>query len=265
MVVTVLKQQSQESSYAVSTIKKFAAKFDDFSQWVSTKQVDYIAYFLITDAGQASVTANNIHDAFDALDLKPYKRTSAYLSENASSRAGKYVKVKVGGYRLVQGKFNEIDKLVKQEPVKVAVDTKLTDLIDKVADGSEKDFLLEASNCYRIEAYRAFIILVWIVTLDHMQKYIFANKLTEFNAAIAKSVDKKLKPMVNYDDFSDLKEVKFIELARSAGIISNDVRKIMDEKLGIRNSAAHPSGIKLSGHKATEYALDLIDNVLLKY
>lgn len=260
-----LKHLDLENRIAMNDIKKFAAKFDDFSQWAHTKQVDYVAYFLITEAGQASVTAINILDALDTLDLKPYKRTSAYLSENASSRTGKYVKVKAGGYRLVQSKFNEIDKLVKQEPVKVAVDAKLADLIDKVPDGSEKDFLLEATNCYRIEAYRAFIILVWIVAMDHVQKYIFANKLAEFNIAIAKSSDKKLKPIVNYDDFSEIKEVKFIELARSANAISNDVRKIMEEKLGIRNSAAHPSGIKFSGHKATEYALDLIDNILLKY
>lgn len=246
-------------------IKQFVDKFDDFSRWESTKQVDYITYFLTSEERQASVTASNIIDAFDTLDLKAYKRTAAYLSDNASSRKGKYVKVKAGGYRLEQGNFNEIDKLVKQEPVKVAVDAKLTSLIDKVSDGSEKDFLLEASNCYRIEAYRAFIILVWIVTMDHMQKYVYANKLSEFNAAFVKNPDKKLKSIVNYDDFSEIKEVKFIELARSANIISNDVQKIMNEKLGIRNSAAHPSGIKISGHKATEYALDLIDNVLLKY
>ena len=249
----------------MSTLKAFAAKFDDFAKWKSTQQLDYITYFLTTEGGQSSVTASNITDAFKTLDLKPYKRSSAYLSENASSLKGKYVKVDSGGYRLVQATFNDIDNQVKQEPVKIAVDAKLTDLINKVSDGSEKDFLLEASNCYRIEAYRAFIILVWIVTMDHVQKYIFANKLTEFNDAISKSSDKKLKRIINYDDFSELKEVKFIELARSAGIFSNDVRKIMDEKLGTRNSAAHPSGIKLSGHKATEYALDLIDNVLLKY
>jgi hypothetical protein len=68
-----------------------------------------------------------------------------------------------------------------------------------------------------------------------------------------------------FDDFSEISESKQIELTKSAGIISNDVRKILNEKLGIRNSAAHPSGITFSEHKATEFALDLIGNVLLKY
>lgn len=38
----------------------------------------------------------------------------------------------------------------------------------------------------------------------------------------------------------------------------------MDEKLGIRNSAGHPSGVRISGHKATEFIIDLVENVLLK-
>jgi hypothetical protein len=246
------------------TLKDFVSKFDDFARWGASQQADYITYYFTTEGGQDSVTASEIKAAFKTLNLKPYKRTAAYLSDNASSRKGKYVKVDKG-YRLVQSTFNDIDRLIKHEPVKIAVDAQLSDLIEKVIDNSEKNFLLEASNCYRVEAYRAFVILVWIVTMHHMQKYIFDNKLNEFNVAFAKNPDKKLSSIKNYDDFSDIKEVKFIELARSANIISNDVQKIMNEKLGTRNSAAHPSGVKISGHKATEFALDLIDNILLKY
>ena len=58
---------------------------------------------------------------------------------------------------------------------------------------------------------------------------------------------------------------RLIELLRAAGLISNDVRKVLDEKLGIRNSAAHPSDLVFDGHKATEFSSDLIQNVLLKF
>lgn len=247
------------------TLQQFVAKFDDFTKWPQTKQVDYVSYYLLEEAGNAGVTGSNLQKSFQDVHLKSYKRVSAYLSENASDKKGKYIKVIAGGYRLTLDKHNEIDGIVKKEPHKVAVSTHLTSLVEKVGDGSEKNFLEEAINCYRIEAYRAFIIMVWIVTLDHLQKYIFANHLTDFNATLAKNPDKKVKKIVNYDDFSDLPENKLIELARSAGVISNDVRKLLDEKLGTRNSAAHPSGIKISGHKATEFAIDVIDNVLLKY
>ena len=107
--------------------------------------------------------------------------------------------------------------------------------------------------------------MVWVLTMDHLQKYTFGSKLTEFNAAIGAHPDKKMELIVAYDDFAELKESRVIELMRSAGIISSDVRKILDEKLGIRNSAGHPSGITFSGHKTTEFALDLIENVLLKF
>lgn len=245
-------------------LNDFVAKFDDFVTWGKTQQVDYIAYCLTADNDEA-ITAAIINEAMHGLRLKLYKRLRQYLSENASNVNGKYVKIKIGGYRLTKAKYDEIDRLVKQEPTKVSVSSQLTDLVDQVTDGSEKSFLAEAINCYRIEAYRGFIIMVWIVAMDHLQKHIFANFLTEFNTALAKSPDKKMKKIVNYDDFSDLPENKLIELARSSSVISNDVRKLLDEKLGTRNSAAHPSGIKISGHKATEFAIDVIDNVLLKY
>ena len=77
--------------------------------------------------------------------------------------------------------------------------------------------------------------------------------------------EKKVTLISQLDDFSVLTEDKFILLMRSANIISNDVRKILDEKLGTRNSAAHPSGVAITGHKATEFVLDLVQNVLLKY
>jgi len=137
--------------------------------------------------------------------------------------------------------------------------------VTKVKNTNEKVFLIEAINCYRVEAYRATIVLLWILAIDHLQSYIFGRKFNEFNSALAKNPDKKISKIINYDDFGELKESRFIELAKSAGIISNDIRKILDEKLGIRNSAAHPSGITFTGHKATEFALDLISNILLKF
>lgn len=62
-----------------------------------------------------------------------------------------------------------------------------------------------------------------------------------------------------------LKESKFIEICRSANVISNEVRKILDEKLGIRNTCAHPNSIVISESKSTSFIEDLIENVMLKF
>ena len=249
----------------MKNLSEFIAKFDDFPDWDPRKQIDYISYFLIAVSGKQSILHRDVEEAFSELSLKEYKRAPQYLSENANNSKGKYIKVKNGGYKLERGIFEAIKTAVENEPVMVQVSKRLSDLVPKVKNTNEKSFLIEAINCYRVEAYRATIVLVWIITIDHLQSYIFGCKLNDFNAALAKSPDKKMSKIINYDDFSELKESKFIELARSAGVISNDVRKILDEKLGIRNSAAHPSSIEFSGHKTTEFILDLVTNVLLKY
>lgn len=246
-------------------INSFFAKFDDLASWSATKQVDYAAYFLLTAGGKTSVVANDLAAVLRQLDLKEYKRLPQYLSENATAKTGRYVKVKQGGYRLARAAFDVIDKQVRNEPVKVAVSAQLADLVAKIANASEKAFVEEALNCYRVGANRATVIMMWITAIEHIQRYTFANKLADFNAALAKSPDKKVKKIINYDDFSDLPEVKLIELLRSAGVITNDIRKLLDEKLGIRNSAAHPSGVTITGHKATEFALDITANVLLNF
>ncbi|HEX7415192.1 MAG TPA: hypothetical protein VF411_14195, partial [Bacteroidia bacterium] len=66
-------------------------------------------------------------------------------------------------------------------------------------------------------------------------------------------------------DFNEIPENKFIEFCRTAKVISNDIRKILDTKLGIRNTFAHPSNIKVGESKAIEFIEDLISNVIIKF
>lgn len=245
-------------------LEEFFGKFDDFTDWEDKKIIDFISYFYTSDDNLAVITAGKIDESMVGLDLRKYSRTAAYLSEESKNKKGKYVKQKMG-YRLQRATQNNIKKIVENEPRVIAVSEQLNDLVNQVRDSQELSFLHEAINCYKVQAYRASIIMVWTLTMDHLLKYVFGQKLNDFNSAISKSADKKIKQIVDFEDFGDIKEVKLIELMRSAGIISNDARKILDTKLGIRNSAAHPSGITFPQPKATEFIGDLIDNILLKY
>jgi hypothetical protein len=103
--------------------------------------------------------------------------------------------------------------------------------------------------------------MTWLLVIDNLFEYILEKKLSEFNKALS-SQNLKIKAISQKDDFGELKETKFIELCRSANIISNDVRKILDEKLGIRNTCAHPNSIIVAESKATSFIEDLVDNVL---
>jgi hypothetical protein len=138
--------------------------------------------------------------------------------------------------------------------------------LEPLFEGSpSKRFLSEVIDCFESGANRAAAIMCWILALDHMLEYIFEHQLENFNASLAANPDKKIKKVVTRDDFGDLKEIKIIEVARAANIISNDVRKILDEALGIRNTAAHPSSVQVSRSKVVSLIEDLVLNVIQKY
>jgi hypothetical protein len=143
----------------------------------------------------------------------------------------------------------------------------LRGLEHKLPEGVDKDFLKEAIDCFEAGANRATIVMVWILALDHLFAHVLVHKLAEFNAALEKNTDKRVRvtAVTQRDDFSEMKESKFIELCRTAKIISNDVRKILDQKLETRNSCAHPSGVIIRKTKVIDFVEDLIENVVMKY
>lgn len=140
-------------------------------------------------------------------------------------------------------------------------------LVDELAEGARKEFLRETLACFGVHAYRATITLAWLLTLDHLFELILTKHLDAFNKVLVTNTDRRVKitAIVVRDDFGEMPESKFVEFCRSAGVVSNDVRKILDEKLGTRNSAAHPSGVAFTRAKAVAFVEDLFANVIRKY
>jgi hypothetical protein len=142
----------------------------------------------------------------------------------------------------------------------------LEKVISKVAEDNKRRFLAEAIACVHIRAKRATVIMTWLVALDHLYDYVLSNKLKEFNSALSRRSDRHNKiEVTDKDDFSDVKDSVFIETCKSAKIISGDVRKILDEKLGVRNTCAHPSDVEIHDSKVVNFIEDIIDNVVVKY
>lgn len=245
-------------------LEKVVQRITDFATLPQYRQTDFLAYALSQASGFDHFDAKQLQECFSLLNLRPYTRLPAYLTDEVSKKTGKYIK-HTTGYRLERGAMDDIRVIVESEPKRVQVSKDLFELVQKLTDSQEKSFAQEALNCFGVEAYRATVVMVWSLAIDHLQKYIFGKKLQEFNAAVSSHSDKKMTQVVDYDDFSNFRESRLIELMRSANIITNDVRKLLVEKLGTRNSAGHPSGITISGHKTTEFCLDLIENILLKY
>lgn len=248
-------------------LEAFAIQIPEFSSKSSADHIDYFVYFMIVIEKESLVTTAMIERCFEATRTQKYSNISTYLARH-SKRGGslKFIKV-VGGYQLSRSFQIEIQKTLQSGPSKVETSNLLRNLLPRVSDTLEKQFLQEVIDCYEIGAKRASIVMTWLLTINHICEYIYTKELPIFNTVLAKNTDKRIKisAITKLDDFSEIPEGKLIEFARSANIITNDVRKILDTKLGIRNTSAHPSDILISEVKATDFIIDLVENVILKY
>ena len=242
-------------------ISELLDKKPDFCSLSFFEQVKYMAYIYVKTNGDSIFTPKNISDSFDLVHLsKPV---------NISDTFNKLVKKNVfipqqNGYVLHRDHHVNLESEFSIDKPKIKMSKALRDLVPKINDENKKKFLEEAISCYEINSFRAAIIMIWLLVIDHLYDYIINNKLSEFNLAL-KKYNPKLKEVRVKNDFSEIEESKFIEICRSANIFTKDVRKILDEKLGIRNSCAHPNNIKTSESKATSFIEDLIENVMLQF
>lgn len=244
-------------------IEDFVLLIQEFDSLAPKDKIDYFVYFLTEIENEEGVTATRVKQCFDELHMAPYSNISKYITENLKN---KFIRLK-DRYYLEANRKKEIKSLLEIDIYKTVAKKSLNNLTDKLTIESEKEFLREAIICFNVGAYRASVIMVWILTIEHMNNYVYNNNLAAFNSALSRAPEKKLKELIvnSKDDFSDISESKLIELWRSANIITNDIRKILDEKLGIRNSSGHPSSVIILESKAIEFIEDLVTNVILKY
>ena len=249
----------------INKLEDFVSKIKNFGTTTASKKIDYFVYFFTIYADSIPILAKNIEDCFTTLRIPPYSNISQYLSENSKKKKNKTQKfIKVSStYHLSRQYVEVIDKDLCFDKPKIEIENSLRELFTQLTNKSEIEFLEEAIKTFEIGAYRASIIMVWLLTLDHLFEYVLTNRLPDFIVALRRMNNNKV--INTKDDFGDLKESVFIEACRGANIITNDIRKILDAKLGIRNSFAHPSTIMLPKSKALEFIEDLVNNVISKY
>lgn len=230
-------------------------------------RIDAFVYYLTVVVSATSASAKDILACFAECDLALPPSVPQYLSRGLKGKPPKFVKVGTGGYRLERHTRERLAASLGAETVILDVPADLQRLADALPAGAQKAFLTEALACFGVHAYRATIMMTWLLTLDHLFEVILSGHQKAFNAVLIGNTDKRVKitSITKRDDFGEIPEGKFIEFCRQAGIISNDVRKILDQKLGTRNSAAHPSDIVFSRAKVVDFVEDLFANVILKY
>ena len=249
----------------IKNIGEYISCVNNFENLSGSQLIDHFAYYLTKFKNQTTFKPKDIEQCFSELSIPVYSNISSYLTGKTKKIKGvqRYLRNKDMSYSLSRVVIEEINKNIILDVPKITVNNSLRGLALKLTNKSEQAFLEEAIKTFEAEAYKASIIMVWLLTIDHLYEYILSDKLSDFVIALKKVLPKK--NLIIKDDFADLKESQFIEICRSSGIISNDVRKILDVKLGIRNSFAHPSNITLPKSKALDFIEDLIENVILKY
>lgn len=245
-------------------INRFYNAIEGGANLTQSALVEMFVYFLTVELGQEFATSKQVAECFRACDLVVPGNVSARLSEGLKVKPPKFVRT-ITGYRLQRHLRETLSKKLGVEPVTAQTSATLRGLEHKLPAGAEREFLNEAVKCFEAGANRAAIVMTWIMAMDHLFAHILAHRLSDFNDALSKDNGVKLRSVTKRDDFTEIKETRFIELCRAAGIISNDIRKILDQKLGTRNSCAHPSGVTINRSKVVDFIEDLVDNIIVKF
>jgi hypothetical protein len=224
--------------------------------------IRFLAYWAVEIHGAAAIYPSFLVDLFDALDLNAPSDPANALAK--LKYEDELVKMDIG-YRPSAHLKEAMKRELADTPPLIKAEPHIAGLLKRVSRADAKSLLEEAYLCLRANAARAAIVMTWIVVMDHLFEYVLAHKLRDFNIELAKK-GWKLTSITCKDDFAEIKREKdFIELCRAANVFNNDVRKILDEKLGIRNTAGHPSTVTVHGSKAANFIEDLVENVILKF
>ncbi len=258
-------------------IYDFLKKSGNTQEYSRKSIILLFAYFLRQYKGIIEFTVNDIKECFREAPLKIPTDLVSILKEMVKGRNSNLMSGSTKNtYSLTLPGLNEVEAYLSlKESPENEIDTILRStipylgkIISKVSEKNQRNYLSEAISCLGVDSKRATIIMIWAAVVSHLYDFILADplKLTEFNQALQKRSDRHSKIKIcKYDDFGDLPESIFIEVCRSANIINNDIRKILDEKIGIRNTCAHPSAIEIPKTKVVNFIEDLIENVIIKY
>lgn len=243
---------------AYTDIHQFVAHFPDLNQASHVRRIQVLGYFLQSYGPERSFTARDIQESYEQLDLA---QAGNFRDIMRKMKVNSILVRFQNGYRLSKESSESIFmELGNPALVHLSHDLKR---LPSLLKESEARFMQEALDCLHVKAWRATIVIAWILTMDHLYDFVLANGTDSFNAALAKNLRYASLAVHSKQDFEEIKESDFIQVSRSAGLLTNDQRKLLDEKLAFRNSCAHPSAMIVTENKVASYLEDLTYNILI--
>jgi hypothetical protein len=246
-------------------LKDLVTQVAEFDATTPREKMRLFAWYLHVHGSKCVFEPGDIKACYDKLHLSQIN-IAMNLNRMADSKPPDLLRERKG-FKLARAVRVELDAKYGIHDTVVQVSKLLADLVGKIPDLSEKHFLAEAVKCYRHEAYRACVVMTWNLAYSHLVQWILndAQRLGDFNTAITKRYPRKTGLSVSkYDDFTEeLKESEVVEICNSAGLVNGNVIRVLREKLGKRNSAAHPASIVIVQSQADDVITDLVNNVVL--
>lgn len=246
------------------TLEDLLGGIPNFTKWTHAEKIRFFGWYLHSKKNKERFQPVDIRGCYNSLGLTEPANISQQLLE-MGKRKPKDVLRNSKGYALEKGMRDSLEAKYGQRAPTVQVLKILSDLPLKIPNVAEKIFLQESLTCFRYKAFRASMVMCWNLAYDHLCEYVMTKHLVDFNAQLPRSFPRAdISVITKKDDFSELKESQVLQVCRSAGITTNDVHKILKEKLDRRNTAAHPSSVVIAPQTAEEYIIDLVTNVVLK-
>lgn len=239
----------------------FVDPIADFSKKSAPFQVEAFAWY-IHEAKQAEhFSTADIKRCFEAAHLTPPVNIAAVIAKLEAKKPARVLRSKAG-FRLSKDARTELSTLLPVRATAVKTTMVLNDLVARVTDPAQKTFLIETLLCFKHHAYRAAVVMAWNLAFSDVLDRIMSKYLPAFNAQVGTHNLKK--PIVDRVDFEKLKESEIIKIGAAAGIFGKETVKKLEEKLGKRNTAAHPSTVVVNVATAEEVIADLVENILLR-
>jgi len=243
---------------------EFSSSIPDFAAKNHPDKIKAFGWFLHSH-GKVRFSASDMRDCYDKAHLDKPANMNRFLDSLAEKKSPDLLK-DAQGFRLAQAVRTDLDKTLGKADVVLTVEKMLTDLPGKIADEAERLFLTEALTCYRHAALRAAIVMVWNLAYDHVCRWVLADtaRLNAFNQGIPKRNKNKAHITIKArPDFEELKEDETVDILGGLPGVTGNIKRILKEKLGRRNSYAHPSTLTVARAQVDDMITDLVNNVVL--
>jgi hypothetical protein len=245
-------------------LEEFCNSIEGFSAWNHADKIKFFAWHLHANEQQKRFSAASIAKCYSDLNIAQPSSVSPFLAAMVARKPPEAIKTSEG-YCLEKRVRDSLDAKYGKRPATIHVHKLLATLPERVPSLAEKEFLREALTCFKHGAFRATIVMCWNLAYDHLCEFVLAKHLTAFNTQLPRSFPKAgIATIVKREDFSELKESQVLQVCRSSLITTDNLHKILKEKLDRRNIAAHPSSVTVSEPTAEEFVRDLVENVVLK-